>query len=237
MSDNMRNWADALFGNGEPPKKSQQSIPAGGWQEKLFGSPAKPATMKPSMPSSRGGFRETWRQSSSYDVYGKKLFAKEGGLRYDLFTGEKKPSQPLNRMTIGQVIELQKNRTNTAAGAYQFTLDTLQDTMKDAGLKESDMFDERTQYKLFETFTRKNEEFAKQSLGKGSLNDAERYSMHFLGRSGGAKFLKLLQENPSANFASEFGKAFRSNRALVDRVGGRNASVSDVFRELAVRMK
>jgi hypothetical protein len=233
----MRDWSSTLFGSGKKPKESQQAIPSGGWKSKLFGSPAASPPTRTSGPSGRGGFRETWRQSSSYDVYGKKLFAKEGGLRYDLFTGEKRPSQPLNKLTIGQVMALQKQRTNTAAGAYQFTLDTLQDTMKDAGLKESDMFDERTQYKLFETFTRKNEEHARKAVGKSSLNDAERYSMHFLGRSGGARFLKLLQENPSANFASEFGREFRSNRALVDKVGGRKASVSDVFRELAVRMK
>ena len=234
MSDAMRDWASALFKSRNQQQAKPPAPASGGWGDRLYGSRNM---NKQATPTSRGGARETWRQSSSYDVYGKKLFAKEGGLRYDLFTGERNPSQPLNKLTIGQVMTLQKQRTNTAAGAYQFTLYTLQDTMKDAGLKESDMFDERTQYKLFETFTRKNEEHARQAVGKDTLNDAERYSLHFLGRSGGTKFLKLLQDNPSANFAAEFGKAFRSNRALVDKVGGRNASVSDVFKELAVRMK
>ena len=189
-------------------------------------------------PATRGGISSTSMKTSTYDAYGKKLFAKEGMMRYDLFTGENTPSQPLDKLTFGQVIALQKKRKiNTAAGAYQFTLGTLQDTMRDAGFKETDIFDSRNQYKLFETFTRKNEEHAMKVLGKSRLSDAERYSLHFLGRYGGTKFLKMMKENPSANFSREFNAAFSNNRALVDRVGGPRASVSDVFKEFSQRMK
>ena len=195
-----------------------------------------PSTARTS-PSARGGSRETWMQASSYDVYGNKLFAKEGGLRYDLFTGEKTPSHPLDRLTIGQVMSLQKQRKDTAAGAYQFTLDTLKDTMKAAGLKETDMFDARNQYRLFETFTRENEKHAERKLGMSRLNDAERYSMHFLGRFGGEDFLRKLKESPNTNFAKAFPQAYARNIDLFKKIGGSNATIRDVFGELANRMK
>jgi hypothetical protein len=175
--------------------------------------------------------------SSSYDAYGKKLFAKEGGLRYDLFTGETKPSKPLDRMTIGEVKNLQRGRRDSAAGAYQFTLATLEDVQKEAGLSDDDVFSPSNQYRLFETFTKGNESHAKNTLGVSRLNDAQRYSMHFLGRSGGAEFLKKLQENPSMTFAKAFPKAYSRNKALFSKIGGANATIADAYDELSRRMK
>lgn len=194
---------------------------------------SQPATY----PRQRGGERNQSMVSSSYDVYGKKLFAKEGGLRYDLFTGETTPSQPLDRLTIGQVKELQRKRKNTAAGAYQFTLSTLEDVQKEAGLSDDDLFDAKNQYRLFETFTRGNERHARERLGLGTLSDAQRYSLHFMGRYGGVDFLRKLQENPSAKFATLFPKAYAKNKALFSGIGGANATLADAFRELSNRMR
>lgn len=191
----------------------------------------------PRSPSTRGGQRNESMVSSPYDVYGKKLFAKEGGLRYDLFTGETKPSQPLDKLTIGQVKALQRKRKDTAAGAYQFTLATLEDTQKEAGLTDNDLFDARNQYRLFETFTRSNERHARSKLGYDRLSDAQRYSLHFLGRYGGVEFLQKLNANPNANFASLFPKAYARNKALLKNIGGANATLADVFGELSKRMK
>ncbi len=191
----------------------------------------------PQSPSTRGGQRNESMVSSPYDVYGKKLFAKEGGLRYDLFTGESKPSQPLDKLTIGQVKALQKKRVDTAAGAYQFTLSTLEDTQKEAGLSDNDLFDAKNQYRLFEAFTRGNEGYARSKLGLNVLNDAQRYSLHFLGRYGGVDFLRKLKDNPNTNFATAFPKAYARNKALLKNIGGANATLSDVFGELAKRMK
>jgi hypothetical protein len=176
-------------------------------------------------------------RSSSYEEYGKKLFAKEGGMRYDLFTGEKTPSQPLDRLTIGQLKNLQRKRGNTAAGAYQFTLATVEDLQKEMGLKDSDMFSPATQNRMFETFTRGNETKARQALGLTRVSDAERYSMHFLGRSGGVSFLKKLRENPNAAFAKEFPSAYEKNRALFSKTGGANTTLAGAFDELSRRMK
>jgi len=160
-------------------------------------------------PRSRSGGRNESMVSSSYDVYGKKLFAKEGGLRYDLFTGESKPSQPLDKLTIGQLKELQRKRSNTAAGAYQFTLATVEDLQKEMGLKDTDVFSSATQNRMFETFTRGNETRAREVLGMSRVSDAQRYSMHFLGRSGGVSFLRKLRENPNATLADAFGELSR----------------------------
>jgi hypothetical protein len=187
--------------------------------------------------ATRGGRRNESMVSSPYDVYGKKLFAKEGGLRYDLFTGETKPSQPLDKLTIGQVKALQRKRQDTAAGAYQFTLATLEDTQKEAGLTDNDLFDAKNQYRLFETFTRSNERHARSKLGYDRLSDAQRYSLHFLGRYGGVEFLQKLSDNPNANFASLFPKAYARNKALLKNIGGANATLADVFGELSNRMR
>lgn len=191
----------------------------------------------PTTPMIRGGGRNESMVSSSYDVYGKKLFAKEGGMRYDLFTGEKEPSQPLDRLTIGQLKELQRKRTNTAAGAYQFTLATIEDLQKEMGLKDTDVFSQATQNRMFETFTRGNETRAREALGMSRLSDAQRYSMHFLGRSGGVSFLKKLRENPNATFAKEFPSAYARNKAMFSKIGGANATLADAFGELSKRMK
>ena len=188
-------------------------------------------------PRQRAGDRNQSMVSSSYDAYGKKLFAKEGGLRYDLFTGETKPSKPLDRMTIGEVKNLQRGRRDSAAGAYQFTLATLEDVQKEAGLSDDDVFSPSNQYRLFETFTKGNESHAKNTLGVSRLNDAQRYSMHFLGRSGGVEFLKKLQENPSMTFAKAFPKAYSRNKALFSKIGGANATIADAYDELSRRMK
>ena len=191
----------------------------------------------PQSPSTRGGQRNESMVSSPYDVYGKKLFAKEGGLRYDLFTGESKPSQPLDKLTIGQVKALQRKRKDTAAGAYQFTLATLEDTQKEAGLSDNDLFDAKNQYRLFETFTRSNERHARSKLGYDRISDAQRYSLHFIGRYGGVDFLQKLRDNPTANFASLFPKAYARNKALFKNIGGEKATLADVFGELSNRMR
>jgi hypothetical protein len=188
-------------------------------------------------PRTRGGARDTTRVTSSYEDYGKKLFAKEGGMRYDLFTGETTPSQPLDRLTIGQLKELQKKRKNSAAGAYQFTLSTVEELQKEMGLKDSDMFSAANQYRMFETFTKGNEAKAIRELGLNRVNDAERYSMHFLGRSGGVSFLRKLRETPNATFAKEFPSAYARNKAMFSKVGGANATIADAFSELRKRMK
>lgn len=218
-------------------QKSEQQSSVFSFFDALIPSRNKSSTQQQSSPSNRGGQRNNSMVSSSYDVYGKKLFEKEGGLRYDLFTGERKPSQPLDKMTIGQIKKLQQGREDSAAGAYQFTLATLEDTQKDAGLSDNDVFDAKNQYKLFETFTRKNEEYARNKLGVNSLNDAQRYAMHFLGRYGGVKFLSTLKENPSANFAEMFPKAFARNPDFISRAGGKRATLQDVFGLLSNKMK
>lgn len=192
---------------------------------------------KQTNPTARGGSRNQSMVSSSYADYGKKLFAKEGGLRYDLFTGERKPSQPLDRLTIGQLKQLQGQRKDTAAGAYQFTLATVKDLQKEMGLKDTDVFSPDTQNRMFETFTKGNEEHASKVLGVSRLTDAQRYSMHFLGRSGGASFLRNLQDNPNASFAQKFPKAYERNKALFSKIGGANATLADAFGELSRRMK
>jgi hypothetical protein len=239
MTDFSKVDVSAWMSEGEVTKPQKEAGVVDGFlntiQKFMGASEQKPAM--PPTPSSRGGTRSTWMQSSPYDVYGKKLFAKEGGLRYDLFTGERNPSQPLDKLTIGQVMALQKSRKDSAAGAYQFTLATLKDTTKASGLKETDMFDAKNQYRLFETFTRENEKHASAKLGVSRLNDAERYSMHFIGRYGGVAFLKTLRENPNANFAKAFPQAYARNIGLFKKIGGANATVRDVFGELAERMK
>ena len=202
--------------------------------ESVFGKNTSATT---SYPTTRAGPRNESMQTSDYDTYSKKLFAKEGGMRYDLFTGEKTPSKPLDRLTIGEVKALQKGRKDTAAGAYQFTLATIEDLQKETGLKDTDVFSPANQYRMFETFTRGNESYARERLGISKLSDAQRYSMHFLGRFGGADFLKKLGENPDASFASLFPKAYSRNKALFSNIGGQRATLRDTFYELSKRMK
>ena len=235
----------SAFGMGEakeqPPVESGNKKETGFLGNTSFMSmwtiPSLQRGQEATYPRSRSGGRNESMVSSSYDVYGKKLFAKEGGLRYDLFTGESKPSQPLDKLTIGQLKELQRKRSNTAAGAYQFTLATVEDVQKEMGLKDTDVFSPATQNRMFETFTRGNETRAREVLGMSRVSDAQRYSMHFLGRSGGVSFLRKLRENPNATFAKEFPNAYARNKAMFSKIGGANATLADAFGELSRRMK
>jgi len=61
----------------------------------------------------------------------------------------------LTDMSIGDVIDLQSKGKLHAAGAYQFTPNTLPEAMTDAGLKSSDKFDERNQDLMFANHFRK----------------------------------------------------------------------------------
>lgn len=235
-------FAQAGMANSESKKVQAQSSNSNGSPKGIFSDMFNSVFGKKEPPTAthprqRAGDRNQSMVSSPYGEYGKKLFAKEGGMRYDLFTGEKAPSQPLDRLTIGQLKDLQRKRKNSAAGAYQFTLATVEDLQKEMGLKDSDTFSAATQNRMFETFTRGNEGHARKRLGKTRLSDAERYSMHFLGRYGGVDFLGKLRDNPNALFAKEFPKAYANNKALFAKVGGANATLADAFYELSNRMK
>jgi len=186
------------------------------------------------MPS---GNKKQSEVSSTYEGYSKKLFAKEGGLRYDLFTGQRKPSHPLDKLTIGQVKALQRQRKDTAAGAYQFTKAAIETLQKATGLSDNDLFDAKNQYRMFEELTRGNEKLARDKLGLSSLSDAQRYAMHFLGPSGGIRFLRKLRENPNMTFAEAFPSAYERNKALFSKIGGARATLASTFGELARRME
>ena len=213
-----------LWGDGIAPKKPQ----------------AQTAQAQPSTRGGvRGGVKKDPPKSSDLAKYQEKLGFAEASGDWNIFTGEKKGSHNLVGMTIGQVKKLQSDRLKrnkgSAAGLFQFTRDTLIDTAKEAGLKDTDLFDSKNQTKLFHTFTTTNDAKASEILGRAP-SDGERYVLHFLGRGGGSKMLRVLKENPRASFATTFPSAFKANRQLVDKVGGSRATVGDVYRELAKRM-
>lgn len=65
---------------------------------------------------------------------------------------EDRPIKPLTEMTIGEVLEWQDridpHYPSEAAGRYQILEDTLRGLYEEAGLSDSDLFDERNQNRL-----------------------------------------------------------------------------------------
>jgi murein DD-endopeptidase MepM/ murein hydrolase activator NlpD len=116
----------------------------------------------------------------------------------------------LSRMTIGQVKQLQR-QGYYALGAYQFTPGTLPIVQSVAGLSDTDVFDQATQDKLFETVLFQGANNRKNLAGylNGTSNDIDAAAQDFKNEWSAAKnfdikpfLLNLRRERQSANFNS-----------------------------------
>ena len=225
-------FAEMLTAQASPKPVQPATSPAGeyrgfaSWMNSMYGS----GHSVKSAPSKSSG-------TSSYEGYVNKLLSKEGGGRYDLFAGERTPSHQLDKMTFGQLKALQAKRRASAAGAFQFTRDTVIEMQKRLGISDNEIFSKENQHRMAIEFTKVNEGVAKKAAGITTANDAQRYSMHFLGIGAGPKFLNALRMTPRAKFADLFPKEYASNRSMFKKRGGANATLQDVYEELRVRME
>jgi len=93
---------------------------------------------------------------------------------------------------------LAKAKTSSAAGLYQFTKGTWSQLTGELGLDYSleDRFDPTKSRKIVQEFTKRNEKYLKNKLGRDP-NQAELYLAHFSGMGGARKLLDTVKTSPN----------------------------------------
>jgi hypothetical protein len=84
--------------------------------------------------------------------------------------------------------------------------------------------------KVAEYFTEKNRAVLKVTLGR-EPTETDLYMSHFLGTSGGPKFLKMLSENPNTlGTAAASADAVKSNPSIFFDAGGKPRTVGEIYK-------
>lgn len=76
-------------------------------------------------------------------------------------------------------------------------------------------------------FASDNSDYLEQRIGR-KPESVDLYLAHFLGPAGASKFLKQMDENPSASAASSFPRAARANRNIFYDRAGQTRSFQDI---------
>lgn len=126
---------------------------------------------------------------------------------------------------------LAKAKTSSAAGLFQFTEGTWKGLTEQLGLNYNldDRFDPKKSREVVEEFTKQNERYLKNKLGR-TPNNAELYLAHFSGMGGANKLLKSLESNPDINV----GKVFKENQIKANKnvflnKDGSEKTVKDIY--------
>jgi len=104
----------------------------------------------------------------------------------------------------------------SASGQYQFIESTWKNLVKEMGKDYTlkDRFDVEKSQEVVEYFTKQNEKYLKNKLGRDP-NEAELYLAHFSGMGGANKLLEKLKENPHADSSEIYSeKAIKNNPHL-----------------------
>ncbi len=126
-----------------------------------------------------------------------------------------------------------KAGTSSAAGLFQFTEGTWNQTVKEMGknYSSSDRFDPKKAAEVAQYFTQKQSGQLEKTLGR-KPSDGELYMAHFLGAGGAIKFLSAMQKNPNGPSSEGATDAqMNANKSIFYEDGGKGKmrTLSEVY--------